>query len=380
MNKTICHFLLLLLTLTVGCKEAYDPPIQSANNAYLVVEGTLNTNGPTQILLTRTYKLDDTARLRGETGAVLTVEGDNGYVNNLSESGGGYYTSPGLALVTGASYRLRIRTSDGKEYLSDDLVARVTPPISAVTWKRDRNDVQLYVSTADPSNNTRYYRWEFEETWEIHSNYGATVIYESATNTVRSRVFPEEDVFTCWKNDISHNILVGTSVRLQSDIINEAPIQFINFSDEKLAQRYSILVRQFAITPAAYEFYQLMRRNTEEIGSVFGPLPSELRGNIRCVSDPKEYVLGYLTAASAEEKRIFISRQDVPDWRFNFSCNDSLVANNPEALRLNYANGSLEPYVAKYGVGTFIEGYFSSTPPCVDCTIRGGSTQRPSFW
>jgi Domain of unknown function (DUF4249) len=380
MKQFIRYKFILLLVLSLGCKDVYDPPVLSSNSSYLVLEGLLNTNGPTSIFLSRTYKLDDTARLRGEVNATLTVEGDNGFSQSLTEAGGGYYTSPNLGLVINSTYRLRIKTTDGKEYLSDNIVAKTTPPISSVGWKRDGQDVQVFVNTQDPANNTRYYRWEFDETWEIYSYFYSDVIYEPSSNTVRDRVFPEEDVSVCWKNASFHSILIGSSVRLQSDIINEAPIQKILFPDEKIARRYSINVRQYALNPEAYEFYQLMKRNTEEIGSVFGPLPSELRGNIKCISDPSTYVLGYLTAASIEEKRIFINRTELPDWTYTKFCKDSLVANDAGAFLLNFLPRSLIPYMSKMSPAGGIEGYFSSSPDCVDCRVRGGDNHKPNFW
>jgi hypothetical protein len=43
------------------------------------------------------------------------------------------------------------------------------PPIDSISWKRDEEGVRVFVNTHNPEGNTRYYRWEFEETWEIRS-------------------------------------------------------------------------------------------------------------------------------------------------------------------------------------------------------------------
>ena len=83
----------------------------------------------------------------------------------------GIYTSPNLNLVLNQEYRLRITTSNGKEYLSDYVIAKKTPLIDSLGFRQEDKGVQVYVNAHDDSNNTRYYRWDFDETWEIKSYY-----------------------------------------------------------------------------------------------------------------------------------------------------------------------------------------------------------------
>src|SRR5690606_35363898 len=109
------------------------------------------------------------------------------------------------------------------------------------------------------------------------SYYFSEFIYEN--DLVRPRVFPNEDVSVCWKYANSSTILLGSSAKLQSAVISEKPLTTIPAGHEKLAKRYSILVKQYAIDKKAYEFYSLMKKNTESLGSIFDPQPSEIRGN-----------------------------------------------------------------------------------------------------
>ncbi len=88
--KKINLFIGCVLILTgFACKEVYKPAIISASNAYLVIEGVLNTGaGPTSIRLSRTFKLDDTARLKGELNAQVTVEGKDYTTRQVILKGG----------------------------------------------------------------------------------------------------------------------------------------------------------------------------------------------------------------------------------------------------------------------------------------------------
>jgi len=369
------HYTLIALAVFFfnGCRERYDPPVKSLPNSFLVVEGVLNPGrDSTTIHLTRTFNLDQRAKIKTEDHAQLIVEGKDNTASFLAGTGNGNYVSANLHLVANNGYRLKIKTVDGKEYLSDYVKAKITPAIDSISWKRDDKGVQIYANTNDPLNATNYYRWEYDEAWEIHSHFGTYIIYDNGV--IRNRVLPQEAVTVCWKYQSSTDILLANSTRLQSDIISEAPLVLIPAGNEKLSVRYSILVRQYALEEEAYNFFELMKKNTENIGSLFNPQPSEIRGNIHCISDPSEYVVGYVTASTIESKSIFISADEVPQWGFYIFCFTVNVPNNRDSI--DYAVNALGLMPAYLMPPDIV----FSTPQCVDCTTRGGSTIRPVFW
>lgn len=361
----------------MACKEPYKPTIISSNNSYLVVEGVLNAgSGPTTIKLSRTFKLDDTARLRGEQNASVMVEGKDNIIRQLTMTGDGVYTNPNLGLALNQEYRLKIITANGKEYLSDYVLAKKTPAIDSVGFVRNEKGVQIHATTHDNSNNTRYYLWDYDETWEIRTFYYSQYKYENGVVLPRDPFL--DDVSTCWKYGKSSNILIGSSASLQSDAIYRAPIAFFSNGDEKLAVRYSILLRQYALDKKGYEFYEMMKKNTESLGSIFDAQPSEIRGNIRCTADPYEPVIGYISASDVEEKRIFITWAQLGGWIFGQDCESYDIPNHPDSIAAAYGMG-LSIYSAIFN-GPFISRYEISQLRCVDCRKRGGSLVKPSYW
>lgn len=361
-----------------ACKEVYNPKIISSPESYLVVEGVLNTGaGPTTIRVTRTFKLDDTARLEGERNAQVVVEGKDNTTRQLTMTGNGLYTSPNLNLTINGEYRLRVITANGKEYLSDYVVARKTPVIDSIGFRQSDEGVQVYVNAHDASNNTRYYRWEYDETWEIRTFYNSVFKYVNGVVEPRTNA---DNVSVCWKYDHFSSIILGSTARLQSDIVYRAPLIFIPKGDEKLAVRYSILVRQYALDKQGYEFYEMMKKNTEGLGTIFDPQPSEVKGNIHCTSDPGELVIGYISAASIEEQRYFISRSQLQDWRFVEDCPEIPVKNDPDSIRIAYEGGGSIYNAVWSNLSGQITFYLFSTLPCVECPARGGSLIRPSYW
>lgn len=367
---------MLLLVLFAGCKEEYYPEVKSAEQSVLVVEGILNSGqGPTSVKLTRTFKLDDSAQLRPEIGAQLTVEGKNGAAFSLVDmNGNGIYVSDQLSFDPAEQYRLHIRTYNGSEYVSDFISVLKNPPIDSVSWKQNDKGVQVYVNTHNPENDTRYYRWEYDETWELLSAYFTTWKLVNGKPVKRN---VDESVYVCWRNYNSSAILLATTTKLAADVVFELPLLFIPAESDKISVRYSVLVRQYALDKNGYEFYQLMKKNTESLGSIFDAQPSESGGNVHAVADPKEPVIGYVTIAPVQEKRIFITDRDVRDWKFHMNCNAIVVVpNNPDSFP-KYFNGDFLPYSADEPM---ITKFYSAHSACVDCTLRGGSTQRPSFW
>ncbi|MCB0776767.1 MAG: DUF4249 domain-containing protein [Chitinophagaceae bacterium] len=369
--RTIFILTTIIFAWLIGCKKPYSPSVISSNRSMLVVEGNLNAGADsTTLRLTRTFKLDDTARLIAENNAQLTIEGRDNSVRSLSGSGNGYYTSSNLNLIIGKEYRLRIITSGGNEYLSDYVKARITPDIDSVGWDRDITGAHVYVNTGDPSGNTVYYRWNYDETWEIRSYYYSRFVYENGG--VRPRLLPAEDVSVCWKNDQSRQIILANSKSLTQDIIYKKPIVTIPSGSEKFQVRYSILLRQYSLDKNAYDFFEIMKKNTEEIGSIFSPQPSEIRGNIHNVNDLSEAVIGYVTVSEEKQKRVFITRPT--QWDFSLSCTSIDVPKMADSI--NYYFGGYQ-YVP-YDEGPTV--YLGTEPYCADCTIRGGVTTKPSFW
>ena len=368
-------FVCIIVTAGFACRERYNPPIISSAEAYLVVEGVLNAGtGPSTIRLSRSFKLDDSARLRGEKNAQVLVEGKDNVTRQLAMSGDGFYTSPNLNLSIGGEYRLRIITANGKEYLSDYVIAKKTPAIDSLGFKQDENGVEIYVNAHDDLNNTRYYRWDYDETWEIRTFYHSNYKYVNGVVLPRG---PGDDVSICWKYATSTRIILGSTARLQSDIVFRAPLTFISNGSEKLDVRYSIFVRQYALDKQGYEFYEMMKKNTEDIGTVFDPQPSEIKGNIKCVSNPGELVIGYVSAAVIEEKRFFISTNELARWHFEQDCPKHDIPNHPDSIRDAYAGGgSIFTQIFPNGVGR----YEVAPIRCVECTARGGSLIRPSYW
>ncbi|MES1215564.1 MAG: DUF4249 domain-containing protein [Bacteroidota bacterium] len=376
-----CFFKLLLIAVFFsGCQEVYQPPAVTNDISLLVVDGVLNnSNSDTTIIrLSRTQRIQDGVDRVGEANAQMTVEdadGNTAYV--FQEKDKGNYFVVGLKLDESKKYRLRIHTANSKEYLSDDIPVIATPPIDSVSWKRNDNGLMFYVSTHDPDNNTKYYRWDYTETWDFHSNYYSDVKYEH--DSIKQRA-ANEFVYECWTSRNATGILLGTSDKLSQDVISLAPLLFIPTNSIELSVKYSVLVRQYALTKQSFDYYTNIKKITEQLGSIFDAQPSQLTGNIHCVNKPSEQVVGFITACSLVTKRIFVTNAQVIPWNYRFYC-EPIRTVPSDSFGFYFANGIRTPVEAIYAMpGREIVAAESADTPCVDCTERGGSTTRPDFW
>ena len=362
--------------LFAGCKIHYDPPVNSANDHYLVVEGYINTNGLTNIKLSRTRMIShgDTADIINETGARVIIEDNQNNSYPLNENGNGNY-SAAYHLDSSYKYRLQIITAGDKEYVSDFVESKPSPPIDTINWSFKNDGAQLFANTHDPQTNTKFYRWQYVETWEFHSFYNSSLVWDATLQKVVPR---NEQVHVCWRSQNSSGIFLGTSDKLNQDIINEAPLNYIPFGDNRISVLYSTLVTQYSLDSAGYNYWSAMKGNTENMGSIFAAQPNQIKGNIHCATDSSETVIGYINAGTEQQQRIFISNSRMPpNWKQTPDC---YITDVPKDSIVYYLGGSL----GLHPIDTILTpmtrfAYTSSFINCVDCTTYG-SNVKPSFW
>lgn len=366
--------IVLLVMLFFSCRKPYSPQVTTVNSNILVVDGMINAGTDSTIIkLSRTQPIGDKTKNKPEIGAVVTVESNSNDKYVLLEKTQGRYVSPGLNLVKSKKYRLSIKTAKGVNYLSDYVEVKITPPMDSLNYQATEAGVQLYVNTHDDTNNSRYYKWDYNETWEIYAAFSSSLIWQNGR--IRPRDMINNNITKCWNNDNDHPISLASTAKLEKDLIFNKPITFIKSDSERISSKYSILVRQYALTKEAYEFWENLKKNTESLGSIFDPQPSQISGNIYNVANSNEPVIGYISAGTYSEKRLFISRRELPTWRyippFNCFVPDTIRAADYQAAFEYGANTPLE----EYGTGAVL----SSPRSCADCTIRG-SNKKPDFW
>jgi hypothetical protein len=377
MTFTKKHILLYALAafLFSSCLDPYSPPATSGDVDLLVVDGFLSvTSSSVAVRLSHAVALDDSSVPPAERNANVRLEETDGGSVVLSGDANGNYTAAGLTIDASKKYRVHIQTLDGKEYFSDYVDVLKTPEIDSVTWRPSDKDLTLYVNTHDDAGQSKYYLWNYVETYEYAAPYPAGYQVKNGEAVYLS---VDERVDICWKTNLSTTILVTSSERLSTDLIRDFPLVVIPAGSTKISRRYSLLVNQRTLSKEAYTFWTQLQKTTESLGGLFDPMPSQVVGNVHSATSVTEPVLGFFSAGEEKQQRIFINNRELPDNIRRTSIAFCPLDSIPVELIKSFGDHTFLVY--PYGVPSTI-GYVSTTIDCMDCRVKGGVTQKPDFW
>jgi hypothetical protein len=373
-NLGIRTIILFLITALFGCVEPYNPPALDEVVDLLVVDGFINaSDNSAHVSLSKATALDESNAGVAETNATVTIEDDQGTSHLLNEKLNGVYTLVDEQFSFSKKYRVVIATQNGKHYYSDFIKLTNTPPIDSINWKPgiQHHGIDILVNTHDDSNTTHYYQWTFEETWEYTSNF------PTAFRVLNGIVIPiEENLYHCWRSETSDEILVGSTVQLSADVIREFRLLSIPVPSLRLSHRYSLLVKQRALSKDAFDFYTQLKKSTESLGGLFDPMPAQVLGNLHS-DNPNEPVLGYFSGGEIKENRIFIRFTDLPPDLLQLPRYSCPVDSIPVAEIKNTNNIIL---INSYGSPGIVGYTTAHDRNCMDCRDEGGVIERPDFW
>jgi Domain of unknown function (DUF4249) len=367
------------------CRKPYEPPAIKASSHILAIDGVINigANNSTQFVLTRSRSLLDSVTDLPELGAQVMIRSAAGTSYPLFDTGeNGMYVSEPLNLDAGQKYQLALTTAEGSKYLSDLVTPKISGPVDSVNWELVQDPsfgtevVNVYVNSHDPTNSTKFYRWDYLETWQHLSTYES--FWQLGPGSLEFGLFPNQTTHTCWSTALSTQIALGTTITLGSDVISQIKVATISKDDPKMDIKYSMLVRQYPLDQQAYTYWLNVQKNSQSLGGLFDLQPGQLPGNIHGVTNSKDPVVGYVSACSIGEKRIFISNDQLPGWQSNPSVNCPIqVIAPPDPINTvywNYPDTSYQLYY--YSSGAMLITFKS----CLNCTYQGGTLAKPDFW
>jgi len=378
--RSIGYLVFVLFATLVGCRTPYEPEVPATELRILVVEGYLDTEGlRSEVKLSRTAPLGAESAFNPEARAKVVLKSTGGQVFPLTEAGFGTYVFE-RNIDEKQNYILEIELSTGERYVSESMQPIVTPEIIDAGFKRDEEGVEVFVSTQGNANADDFL-WTFEETWIYRPRIRSPYIYVSELRDVRERRGAEQNSL-CFKTEPSPGILLETSSRFKDQVVFQKTITEIPVGNERIMERYSILVSQKGLASRDVPFWEVLKKNTEDIGSIFSPLPSLIGGNIKSLDAAKSPVIGQVSLGVIRQKRVYINSVEVSPWNYLDPKFNDCVIGEEAVLRSDYqvifGNGAVVP-ARPLMVGTTIVGYYPSSRRCTDCSLYASKT-KPSFW
>ncbi len=377
-----------------SCITEYVPPTLDSGEGLLVVEGMI-CDPVTRIKLSRSVGIDSEGHPsgRGVDGAQVWIESERGERwESIEQQSSGEYVINIEQLQQQDRYRLRIRV-DGQDYQSEFLSPQRTPPIDEIDFNAHNGSLQVRLNVHGEGDQSPYYLWNYEETWEIHAHQyadyymglspdsysyislGEAIQISQGSFTDLIWPYPNPSPFYyCWKYANSQEILLGTSERLQNNELRDYVLYNIDLSDDRISYLYRTRVTQYAISKDAYFYFTNQKKNTDDTGSIFSPIPSEMRGNIVCTTSPDTPVIGFVEVSQlVEREEYFQTGGNAPYINPNHICRvetklDPIIEEN---LEFAFYLFRFEP---RSGDASW------TNIDCIDCRRLGGQKRRPDYW
>lgn len=378
-------FIILCLSL-ISCIKRYEPDIKSQDAVKFVVSGQVNKGDEIQRINVSTTSPVSQSQYFPVTGCVVKILDDKGnsYIAVDKKDGNYEAVIPQTALIPGTAFKVDIVTPGGVNIVSDFDQMHDCPALDTVYYRLDSlpssnplvftKGIQFYTNLDAQNYNSRYFKWEITETYEYHSTFPIEWYYDG---TVHHILPPDKSKMVCWKTALIKDVFTLTTKNQAVNKYDKVPFHFVdNVSSRRLLYGYSLLVRQFAVSEAAYAYWEKIRTNSNEQGGLYTRQPMVIKGNMHNLTHPDQDVLGFFEATSVTSKRIFVQKvENLP------------LDSSPEcsADQANILRGGLKaiPYWAypAYLVATDY-GYIVILlePQCYDCTKSGGNTVKPAYW
>lgn len=269
----------ILLFASIGCERVVGVDLEEGPKR-LVIEARLERvagreSGRQRIRLTTTDDYFSNTMPPAARGATVQITDDAGRVVAFAESAvePGIYETTALAGEVGRVYTLSISYL-GEMYRSSEQLLPVTR-IDSLFFAEpshplgSEKGLRATISLRDPAGAKNFYLWD-------QLVDGVRIL--SADSTLRGRVVSSDQL-----DD-------GRRIR-----------RFQPYDGVEVKPGQQVVVRQMAISEAAYRYYLALSEQAANDGSPFGVAPASLRGNVANVSRAANFPLGYFIAGEVAE-------------------------------------------------------------------------------
>ena len=380
--RNYTYLILLSLALTLGaCVEEFDAGVIADDVHALVVEGQIVGGSECVFYVSHSVTLDaesPSAASMSVGNATVTVRGSDGTRRHAVRGGDlmTYRVEMG-ALSPDAEYWLEI-VYEGRTYESDHLKPLASPGIEAVTYEQPREDRQVDIMVtpvAETDGEVHYYRWSFDEYWEVNTPLIASYEYDPEADAI---VDITVDRHRGWCHTTENADVVGSDADYANGQIRLLRLACYGRQDNRFNTLYMMRLRQTAISREEYQYQELSDKLSSEMGGLFTPQPSALPSNVHCTTDDDAPVIGFVgVCLNASDVDLYIPGSEVG---YTTPYSVEILSDEAQAEMTMHdiymAGYRVELYEPMLGTVRWVKRW------CVDCTdgLWGASLERPEFW
>lgn len=372
------------MLVSASCVYDFSPLVEENGVKALVVNGDILIGEETMIRIS--YMSGIGSELAGNQQMDnVYVESSNGNVYpGIADDNRIYHIDTRLALDN-AEYRLIIET-EGQTYESDWQPVLIAAEIDSISYSisDDAETMTIEVSSsALPGSDNRFYRWIARQLWEYHASSlpvhyyvppgGLTYEGEvSSSGGIFAYPYNADDFYYCWKSAEVPDLLTGSTSNLSENRFVRHALYSMDCHDPRTQYLYSVQLVQEAISEAAWRYYETVRGNSSNVGGLFSPQPSEVRGNLHNRANSEERVIGYVCVTKPSVLRHFISMEGFHR------------VNREWDLNVDFRVDS-KYWGSYWGAGYLVsrvedDGVYWAPKRCLDCRVQGGTKDKPDWW
>ncbi len=258
---------------------------------------------------------------------VVFKEVNSGITVSLLEQDEIYVPPYDFVVTVGSTWELIIKLSNGTVYKSEPESVLNPVEIQSINAVYEPNlffressgkfvpGHSVNITFQDPPEEENYYYWSFRsfENIDICEKCSEGIFRNGGCETAPSGTMPfnyynyrcETD---CWQIRFPENISIYDDKFTNGNTIASLPVaQIPLYSKENVV----VEIQQFNLTPAAYQYYKVLKDIINNSGGFNAPPPAALVGNMINLNDADDFILGRFSAATTATASIFIDRSSI---------------------------------------------------------------------
>ncbi len=313
---------LVFVVFLVGCEEIYTPKIES-REAILVADARIVFGGNNNFI--RLYKThgfyEKGIQYPPVSGAEVSILDDKNVEHRLFESIPGNYTA-NFSLDPQYHYKLKIIT-EGNTYESSFEPVPPLPDLDTVYGEagikivkeggnnsaEQINEVEGVHLYGDILNEKEYPYYRFTTRKVMQYTYTMQIGDFEETVYAWSSFYPKENFNVAAPPEFS-----------SSTAIIKHPLTFLTrwpyIGQGKRFAGWILMLYQHGISESAYNYYNDLNNQINAQGRLFDPLYVQARGNLKCINDSTQIVLGNFEIANIKEHRFFVQYSAVEEGSY----------------------------------------------------------------
>lgn len=344
--------IVMMASLINGCIDPVTPEYDY-EDGLIFIEGFATSNaGASYVTINESVTEFGVRGLNFINGVTVNVENlASGLTVSFSESEDAYLAPQDFKVSPGERWKLTVVMPNGTVYESEPEVVLNPIPINEVEiiyvpeleFRSSLNGFipghKIAVSFDDPTGTENNYYWSYR-TFEsldycIRCNEG---IYRNGgciPYDLRGRLYRYFDYICetdCWKIRYPEKVNIFDDTFSNGKTVSSLEVGSLPlYTKENMV----VEVQQFSLTPAAYQYYKILKDIVDNASGFNAPPPAALVGNLYNVDDPEEFVLGRFTAAASSVVNVFVERELVSEA--------PVAPRQPQAISLEPTIGSPYP-------------------------------------